>query len=297
MTLQQIRYFIAVAQNMSFSKAAQQHYVSQTAVSQQIKLLEVELDTELFHRTRHSVALTSSGQTFYEYSVRIIDLLDDAVRRTRAAAAEYSSPLEIGIMSGMENLPIIEKLLMFKDQHPAIPLHFHLVDFTQTKKLLLQKRLDLALQLELVPMGDLAPLQKISAGELRQYVVLNRQNHLSSYASIRREQLRSETYYAPAMERELWNQFSQILSLHGSDPEKVCFVDSMEALMLQLAFYGGYTILAEPVLSQLPINKNLTFIPLEDNGIIPAWILWNTENMSPTLKLLLRELKILNSPV
>ena len=52
MTLQQMRYFIAVAQNLSFSKAAQQHYVSQTAVSQQIKLLEEELETELFQRTR-----------------------------------------------------------------------------------------------------------------------------------------------------------------------------------------------------------------------------------------------------
>ena len=85
MTLQQMRYFIAVAQNLSFSKAAQQHYVSQTAVSQQIKLLEEELETELFQRTRHSVALTSAGQLFYEYAVRITDLAEDAARRTRAA--------------------------------------------------------------------------------------------------------------------------------------------------------------------------------------------------------------------
>ncbi len=134
MTLQQMRYFIAVAQNLSFSKAAQQHYVSQTAVSQQIKLLEEELETELFQRTRHSVALTSAGQVFYEYAVRITDLAEDAARRTRAAAAECSTPLEIGMMSGMENLPILEKLLLFKEQHPAIPLHFHLGDFPTLKK-------------------------------------------------------------------------------------------------------------------------------------------------------------------
>ena len=118
MTLQQMRYFIAVAQNLSFSKAAQQHYVSQTAVSQQIKLLEEELETELFQRTRHSVALTSAGQVFYEYAVRITDLAEDAARRTRAAAAECSTPLEIGMMSGMENLPILEKLLLFKSRVP-----------------------------------------------------------------------------------------------------------------------------------------------------------------------------------
>ena len=169
MTLQQMRYFIAVAQNLSFSKAAQQHYVSQTAVSQQIKLLEEELETELFQRTRHSVALTSAGQVFYEYAVRITDLAEDAARRTRAAAAECSTPLEIGMMSGMENLPILEKLLLFKEQHPAIPLHFHLVDFPTLKKRLQQKKLDFALQLELVPLEDTPSLLRAQVGQLRQY--------------------------------------------------------------------------------------------------------------------------------
>ena len=192
MTLQQMRYFIAVVQNLSFSKAAQQHYVSQTAVSQQIKLLEEELETELFQRTRHSVALTSAGQVFYEYAVRITDLAEDAARRTRAAAAECSTPLEIGMMSGMENLPILEKLLLFKEQHPAIPLHFHLVDFPTLKKRLQQKKLDFALQLELVPLEDAPSLLRAQVGQLRQYVVLNRQSHLSSYASLHRSQLASE---------------------------------------------------------------------------------------------------------
>lgn len=199
MTLQQMRYFIAVAQNLSFSKAAQQHYVSQTAVSQQIKLLEEELETELFQRTRHSVALTSAGQVFYEYAVRITDLAEDAARRTRAAAAECSTPLEIGMMSGMENLPILEKLLLFKEQHPAIPLHFHLVDFPTLKKRLQQKKLDFALQLELVPLEDTPSLLRAQVGQLRQYVVLNRQSHLSSYASLHRSQLASEQYYGPGV--------------------------------------------------------------------------------------------------
>ena len=289
MTLQQMRYFIAVAQNLSFSKAAQQHYVSQTAVSQQIKLLEEELETELFQRTRHSVALTSAGQVFYEYAVRITDLAEDAARRTRAAAAECSTPLEIGMMSGMENLPILEKLLLFKEQHPAIPLHFHLGDFPTLKKRLQQKKLDFALQLELVPLEDTPSLLRAQVGQLRQYVVLNRQSHLSSYASLHRSQLASEQYYVPAMDRELWNQFAQVLTRHGSDPQNIKFAYSMEELMLQLAFYGGYTILAEPVLAQLPANKNLTFIPLE-NDTVPAWAVWNRENISPALRLLLREL-------
>lgn len=291
MTLQQMRYFIAVAQNLSFSKAAQQNFVSQTAVSQQIKLLEEELCTQLLQRTRHSVALTSAGQVFYEYAGRIVDLAEDAVRRTQAAASESGSPLEIGIMSGMEDLPVLEKLLLFKERHPAVPLHFQLIEFPEAKKKLQQKKIDLAFLLELIPLEPVPALQKMKVDQLRQYVVLNRQNHLSSYASLQRSQLSGEQYYAPAMERELWQQFAQVLTWEGSDPQKIRFAASMEELALQIAFYGGYTILAEPVLNQLPTNKNLTFIPLE-NEVIPAWAVWNTEDPSASLKLLLRELEL-----
>lgn len=291
MTLQQMRYFIAVAQNLSFSKAAQQNFVSQTAVSQQIKLLEEELCTQLLQRTRHSVTLTSAGQVFYEYAGRIVDLAEDAVRRTQAAASESGSPLEIGIMSGMEDLPVLEKLLLFKERHPAVPLHFQLIEFPEAKKKLQQKKIDLAFLLELIPLEPVPALQKMQVDQLRQYVVLNRQNHLSSYASLQRSQLSGEQYYAPAMERELWQQFAQVLTREGSDPQKIRFAASMEELALQIAFYGGYTILAEPVLNQLPTNKNLTFIPLE-NEVIPAWAVWNTEDHSASLKLLLRELEL-----
>lgn len=126
---------------------------------------------------------------------------------------------------------------------------------------------------------------------LRQYVVLNRQNHLASHASLCRSQLSGEQHYAPAMNRDLWNQFSQVISQHGSDPQNVRFAASMEELALQIAFYGGYTILAEPVLNQLPANKNLIFIPLE-NDTIPAWAVWNVENRSPSLQLLAQELHL-----
>ena len=166
-----------------------------------------------------------------------------------------------------------------------------LVDFPTLKKRLQQKKLDFALQLELVPLEDTPSLLRAQVGQLRQYVVLNRQSHLSSYASLHRSQLASEQYYVPAMDRELWNQFAQVLTRHGSDPQNIKFAYSMEELMLQLAFYGGYTILAEPVLAQLPANKNLTFIPLE-NDTVPAWAVWNRENISPALRLLLRELDI-----
>lgn len=291
MTLQQLRYFMAVAQHSNFSKAAQAHYVSQTAVSQQIKLLEEELEVQLFRRGHHTVQMTPAGQVLYEYALKILALTEDAARQTRAAAAECSTPLEIGIMSGMEKLPLLEQLLQFRERHPSIPIRFHHGHYDVLQKRLLAHKVDLILRLELIPPEDPAVLHRVFLSELRQYVVLNRQSHLASHSILDRSQLTQEPYYMTAIDRDLWSRFSQVLVQDGTDLTTVHFVDSMESLVLQIAFWGGYTVLAEPVLAQIPSNKNLAFIPLKD-ATISACALWNTENISPSLALLLDELNL-----
>lgn len=291
MTLQQMRYFLAVAQSSSFSKAAQAHYISQTAVSQQIRLLEDELQVTLFTRAYHAVQLTAAGQIFYDYVVRILDLTEQAVLHTRAAKPEFFQPIEIGVMSGMERLPIMEKLLRFKENYPNIPLRFRFGDYTQLQKLLRQKELDFVLALEIMPLPQDSGLRSVPVAQLQQYVVLNRQSRLAGYVSLRHDQLNGEMHYVPQMERELWMQLYGKLERQGLDTRSIRFIDSMEALTLQISFEGGYALLAEPVAAQLPANKNLAFVPLEDDTV-PALALWNPEHISPSLASLLQALEL-----
>lgn len=65
MTFTQLRCFIEVARQLNFARAAETLYISQPAVSRQIHALENELGVRLFDRTRHVVALTSAGESFY----------------------------------------------------------------------------------------------------------------------------------------------------------------------------------------------------------------------------------------
>ena len=89
MTFTQLRCFIEVARQLNFARAAETLYISQPAVSRQIHALENELGVRLFDRTRHVVALTSAGESFYHDTVDMLDRLTLAVQR-----AEHAGPVQ-----------------------------------------------------------------------------------------------------------------------------------------------------------------------------------------------------------
>ena len=78
MEITQLRYFVAVAELLSFTKAAERCHVSQPSLSQQIQKLEQELGLQLVDRLGRRVKLTDAGETFYERAAAIIDAVDDA---------------------------------------------------------------------------------------------------------------------------------------------------------------------------------------------------------------------------
>ena len=77
MLLKQMKYFVVVVECHSFTKAAEKCYISQSAISQQIRLLEEELGVSLIQREKRSFSLTLAGEYFYRHSLGIIDEIWD----------------------------------------------------------------------------------------------------------------------------------------------------------------------------------------------------------------------------
>lgn len=122
MELRHLRYFTVLAEVCHFGQAAERLHMTQPPLSQQIRQLEAELGVELLTRTTRNVRLTPAGEFFRHDAVRILQSVDDAVRRVRRFAGGKSGLLTVGLTgtASFTQLPVIARLL--KEQLPGVGL-------------------------------------------------------------------------------------------------------------------------------------------------------------------------------
>lgn len=122
MELRHLRYFVAVAEELNFSRAAGRIYLSQPALSQQIRKLEEELEVALFHRTKHRVELTEAGQVLLKGARQILVQVDQTVRAAREAGGAERSQLGVGFPEYANHTPVADILQTFQWRYPYVEL-------------------------------------------------------------------------------------------------------------------------------------------------------------------------------
>ena len=124
MNTQQLDYFIAVAREKNFTKAAKQCFISQTAISLQIKALEKNLGVQLLERDKHHVELTPAGKIYLKEAEEIISKLSEARRLANIASSGIAGTLTVGFIRGYEQSNISTILRNFHENNPNIAIHF-----------------------------------------------------------------------------------------------------------------------------------------------------------------------------
>lgn len=122
MELRQLKYFVKIAQMGNFSKASKQLYVSQSALSQQIRLLEDELNVRLFVRNKHSVSLTECGSELLPLAVNILQNVIACRERINSLKDLVRGELNIGVTFTLEPC-VREAMLGFMKVHPNITVN------------------------------------------------------------------------------------------------------------------------------------------------------------------------------
>ena len=123
--LRHLRYFLAVAEELSFTRAAARLHTAQPSLSQQIRQLEKELGVELLDRSRHHVAVTNAGRVFMQQAKDILGRVEHAGRLARQAAEGLAGDLSVGTFPSADVRILPELRPLIAEHMPDLRLILH----------------------------------------------------------------------------------------------------------------------------------------------------------------------------
>ena len=142
MELRHLRYFVVVAEELHFRRAAERLHMSQPPLSQQIRQLEEEIGATLLLRNQRQVELTAAGQAFFIRAREILDAVEDAARQARRVQRGEVGRLAVGFVGSAMYSFVPELLRTFRDHAPDITLRLHELGTSEQLRQLEDGRLD-----------------------------------------------------------------------------------------------------------------------------------------------------------
>lgn len=137
-----LRYFVVVAEELHFGRAAERLHMAQPPLSQQIRQLEEQLGFQLFYRTKRTVRLTEAGQVFLDHSLQLLQNLDRAVESGRQASRGEVGKLSIGFVSSATYSILPPILHEFRDRLPQVNLTLRELTTDEQVRWLWENRID-----------------------------------------------------------------------------------------------------------------------------------------------------------
>jgi DNA-binding transcriptional LysR family regulator len=142
MELRHLRYFVVVAEELHFRRAAERLHMSQPPLSQQIRHLEEEVGATLLLRNQRRVELTAAGQAFFVRAREILDSVEDAARQARRVQRGEVGRLAVGFVGSAMYSFVPELLRTFRDHAPDITLRLNELGTSEQLRQLEDGRLD-----------------------------------------------------------------------------------------------------------------------------------------------------------
>ncbi|MBW4479164.1 MAG: LysR family transcriptional regulator [Tolypothrix brevis GSE-NOS-MK-07-07A] len=142
MELRHLRYFVTLAEELHFGRAAERLHIAQPPLSQQIRQLETELGFELFHRTKRKVELSEAGQVFLDEVQQIFKQLEQAIQVGRQTSRGEMGQLVIGFVSSAPYNILPKILRAFRGSVPGVRLELHELTTNEQLRWLRESRID-----------------------------------------------------------------------------------------------------------------------------------------------------------
>jgi DNA-binding transcriptional LysR family regulator len=281
MELRHLRYFVTVAEELHFGRAAERLFIAQPPLSQQIRQLEEELGVQLFYRTRRSVILTEAGEAFFEEAQRVLRQTKHAVQVAQRVGRGEQGQLVIGFV-GSATYGILPRLLRtFRAQFPAITLILHELTTSQQVHALDEQRIHIGILRPPIAQEHLA-VETLTKETL--IAALPEQHPLVDQRSIPLSALASEPFLLSP--RHLGPSFyDHILSLcqqAGFSPNVTQEAIQMQTLVGLVA--AGFGVCLVPASLRQLQQEGVVYCELHD---VPAFmelaLAWRRDETNPAL--------------
>ena len=262
MELRRLRYFVAVAEELHFGRAAEKLHLAQPPLSQQIKKLEQEVGVPLLIRSKRKVELTRAGHALLREARAILDQarrgIDTAVRASRGEVGEFS----LGFVphADIEILPSV--LPEFRRRFPDIQIKVHCLSNLGQVEALALKKIDVGIAF--LPVDDPRCVTEVVRSEPF-VAVLPRWHRLANQPAISLPELADDTFIffrrelAPAFFDSLVSEFRS----SGFSPKSVQEVDHVQTRVGLVASGLGITVLPQCVIKLA--RPELVFRPLKSD--------------------------------
>jgi DNA-binding transcriptional LysR family regulator len=282
-----LRAFVAVAEELSFTRAAQRLFLAQQALSSQVQQLETRLGLRLFERTTRKVALTEAGECLLPHARAALEALDAGTSELEALKRAERATLRIGL-SGTAMVPLVgETIREFAERHPDVVLAVSNTALNQPAGGLKEETVDVAFVRP--PFLDEGLSMVIVQTEPR-YIAVQRDHPLASRDHVRPEDVVNEPWIwvegADPRARAFWS----LEEFRGGKPLRAgTRITSIEEAFGAVAAGVAITCQGESAVTSIGAGwPQLRFLPLK--GVPPAQIAvaWRTAADSELVQALIR---------
>lgn len=287
MSIQRLPIFLAAAEHLNFTKAAEEHHISQTAVSQQIKLLEKELGFQLFIRGKRGVALTPAGMEYYRQCKKIMAQYQTAVTKGQRVAGGDNNSLTVGYAGAYELRNGTKLIREYTRAYPDAQID---LKFASNQTLLADVsagKIDIAVICDFgVELSDWLAAKQLSNDPcvlmisadhpLAQKEVLNRKDLANLPIALNRAQDSQTTA----------SQILQMYSHLGMSGNKRYYIDDFYSLAMLVS--AGLAVSVVPDSMQQMAPDGLAFIPIKGfHSTAGTMVVFQKQNPSPAVKYIL----------
>jgi len=281
-----LRYFAAVAEEGTLTRAAQRLYVSQPALTKQIRQLETQLDVKLFTRSRAGMTLTAAGRALAARVPTLLSEWDIAMRKTQTAARRSEKTLHVGFLAAAANEATPKIVAEFTHRRPGWKIRMRQAGWGDPTAGLADGLVEAAILR--LPLPDTAGLSIRELFSEPRCVVLSTTHRLAGHDRITATDLRDEAFVAAPARTGAWRQYwlggNDITGPNGA-PVRIGAVVTQPDEWLAAISNGDGIALAPESVSRFYQRPGLAFRPIDGISASTVAVAWRvTEDTDATVQ-------------